>query len=636
MSGIAGLVDPGVDDARVAAMCAALAPRGPDGAGAWRGPGVALIHRALHATPDARDEAQPRVDGGGRVVVLDGRLDDRDALARTLGAPRDAGDAALVLAAFAAWDVACVDHLAGDFAFAIWEPTRRRLVLGRDVFGARPLRWVAHGRRFAFASDTRTLRACGLPLGGVDEARVVDYLLGGTLEGADVTATFDAHVRRLAPGHVLIAEGERVTSVRATRLDPARAPQVTSVGDGVDAFRAAFERAVAARLRAAGPVASMLSGGLDSSSIVAVARDLGRRAGAPPLATFSVLTADEAACPEAPHVRAILAMGGLAPTILSTDGLASHAEAVRRQAETTDDPFDVNVLCVVLLAAHAAGRAGHRVLLDGVDGDLATSHQGQTPRYALADGAPGRAWREAAGNAAFFGEHTLPVFVRQGVLPWLVDRARPYLPDGVLRAQRWASRRQVARELCATSPIRRDLLARVSVDDRVATLQPTLAEARRARTPAEDHRAHLEWGVLPAALERYDRVAVGQGVEARHPFLDRALVELCLALPWWHKVADGRPKALLRRAMVGALPETVLARGSDWNVSWRVRLGLLDHATPWLLDTLAQGPRVADAYVMPEAFARAQAAVRARTEASVDDAWQLAFFVAWLAGRAVS
>ena len=641
MSGIGGLVDltgGPVAPPPLEAMAAALAARGPDGGGTWLGASAGLVYRALHATSDARDEAQPWVDAAGRVIVLDGRIDDRDALARGLGMPAAAGDAALLLAAFGAWDVGCVDRVSGDFAFAIWEPGRRRLVLGRDVFGARPLRWVAHAGRVAFASDTHALRASGVRLGAIDEVRVVDYLVGGVLEGADVTSTFDADVRRLAPGHVLIAEGERVTTVRAARLDGARGPHVTSIDEGVEAFRALFERAVASRLRGAGPVASMLSGGLDSSSIVAVARDLLRRAGAPPLATFSVLTADEATCPEAPHVRAILAQGELAPTLLSTDGLAGHAAAVRRQAERTDDPFDVNVFCVPLLTAHAAGRAGHRVLLDGVDGDLATSHQGQTPRYALADGDPRQAWREAAGNAAFHddGETVAGVFVRQGLLPWLVDRARPHASDALLRGQRWLSRRRVVRALVGPSAVHPDLLARVSVDARVAALQPPFATTRRPRTPAEDHLAHLEWGVLPAALERYDRVAAGQGVEVRHPLLDRALVELCLALPWRHKVHDGQPKALLRRAMAGVLPASVLARRADWNVSWRVRLGLLDHLAAWLDDTLATGPRIAGAYVRADAFARARAAVHTRDEAHLDEAWQLAFFVTWLAGRAIS
>src|SRR3989454_9825112 len=267
-------------------MLARLAHRGPDGAGVWSGGAVGLGHRLLHTTPESLREHLPLASGDGTLVLTaDARIDNRGELLAALGRGVEATDAELILAAYERWGERCPEHLLGDFAFVIWDARRATLFCARDHFGVKPFYYYhAPGRLFCFASEIKGLLALAEVPRRLNETRVADYLVP-LLE--DKVITFYQDILRLPPAHRMTVTRQGVRIEQYWALDPEREIRMKSDADYAAAFREIFTEAVRCRLRSAFPVGSMLSGGLDSSSIVCVARQLLAQDGGETLHTFS-------------------------------------------------------------------------------------------------------------------------------------------------------------------------------------------------------------------------------------------------------------------------------------------------------------------------------------------------------------
>jgi asparagine synthase (glutamine-hydrolysing) len=332
--------------------------------------------------------------------------------------------------------------------------------------------------------------------------------------------------------------------------DPARELGLGSDAAYAEAFLATFREAVACRLDAG--TAAMLSGGLDSSAIVGVARTLG------PLATVSAISPDGVLCEESEHIRAVLAPGGVAPALVRRGDTAAFDADVDRFLSSWAEPFDSAMILPILVYA-AAARAGAKAVLDGVDGDVVASLEPDYVDALLRRGRFWRAAREVGGLARFYRapqKGALSGGLRRALLPLPIQRA--------VRSLRRSRRHAASLEGSLIHP---DLARRAGVHERLDALAAH-RPAGRSLDPRERQAAELSHPYIAAALERYGRAAASQGVEARHPFLDRRLVELCLALPWDQKVRRGWSKWIVRHAMEGVLPDPVRWRRGRW-----VRLG---------------------------------------------------------------
>jgi asparagine synthase (glutamine-hydrolysing) len=489
------------------------------------------------------------VDGTGIEVAADARLDEREALARELSVrASDASDAELIRSAYLRWGPAAASHLLGDFAFVLWDRHARRLVAARDHLGVKPLHYHTAADRFTFATYAPDLFPLGVPR-MIDEARVADALVP-ELEGLDAISTFYRGVNRLPPAHVLVAERGSITLSRYWRPDGARELKLADDAAYAEAFLATFRQAVACRLDDG--AAAMLSGGLDSSAIVGMGRSLG------PLTTISAVSPEGAACEESAHVRAVLALGGPAPVLVRPRDAAAFEEDVDRFLASWAEPFDYAMILPILVYA-AAARAGVRAVLDGVDGDAVASLEPDHVDALLRRGRFLRAAREVRGLAAFYRTP------QRGALVSGLRRA--FVPMSIQRAVRNARRPARRAASLEGSLIHPDLVRRARVHDRLDALE-ALRPAGRSLDPRARQAAELAHPYLASALERYARAAASQGVDARHPFLDRRVVDLCLALPWDQKVRDGWSKWIVRRAMDGCLPDAVRWRRGRW-----VRLG---------------------------------------------------------------
>lgn len=577
MSGIFGLFNQDgapVSRGELTDMASLLERRGPDGTGLWNAGCAGLGHTLLATTPELVFERQPLRDPEtGCVITADVRLDNRDELLAALGLTDRAaltGDAGLILAAYLAWGEACPARFLGDFAFAIWDPRHRTLFCARDHFGMRPL-YYHHtpGRFLVFATEPKAILVLPQTPYRINEGRIADFLVT-ELEGIDKTSTFFEEVYRLPPAHMLTVTPSGMTLRRYWTLEPGPELRLPSNEAYAEAFLEVFTEAVRCRLRSAGPVGSMLSGGMDSGSVVAVAREILAEEGRGPLPTFSAVGPDPETCVETRTIHAALAMDGLDPTLIRYDRLDALMPEFEELTWTLDEPFDNHMTLVraVYLAAH---RQGIKVLLDGVAGDTVLGEGSHIARL-ISRGRWLTAYREAVGQERFWGK-AYPAWreLCRGARSAAATNSVQRLHRRLLGPRRFRQRLQ---QNIRESLIDPDFAQRIRLDERLRALDghgsgglPTSYGKERARS--------VDHPYLTVGRERYDRVASAIAVEPRDPFLDRRVVALCLSLPAEQKLGDGWPKIVLRRAMVGRLPDAVRWRTGKEHLGWAFTSALI-------------------------------------------------------------
>lgn len=596
MSGVFGLCNLNghpVQDDDMHQMGHLLARRGPDGMGIWKNGTIGLGHTSLATTPEAQHENIPVSDPqSGCTITADVRIDNRTELLEQLGLSHQSsiiGDAGLVLHAYLKWDLDCVDYLLGDFAFAIWDPRTQRLFCARDHLGVRPFNYFKGGHLFVFASEPRAILVLPHVPYAINEERIADYLVT-QLEGIDKTSTFFKDVYRLPPAHTLTVNANGMQIQRYWHLEPGPELELSSDEEYAEAFLEVFSEAVRCRLRGADTVGSMLSGGMDSGSVVAVAREILSHSGQEPLKTFSAVSSDSKDCVETQAIQSAIAMDGLDPYVISCGNLTELLPQLSDLERAVDEPFDgiMTLLYAVYLGAH---RQGVKALMDGIDGDTLLS-EGSYLAYLLKQGHWLKAYREAVGQNRFW-KGAYPVrrelfrsarraFTPHAVKTWYhsVFNSPPKQQDRNIRA----------------SLICPDFARRVNLADRLETLARQRSSKSMSGLSGECAHA-MEHPYLTVGVERYNRAASSVAIEPRHPFLDRRLVNFCASLPGNQRLNNGWPKAILRRAMAGKLPDPIRWRRGKQHLGWSFTEALLEASQGQVGDHIADNKKLLENYL---------------------------------------
>lgn len=618
MSGIGGLLPldgAPVDAADLQAMAAVLTRRGPDGAGMRVRDGVGLVHTRLASTPGHETEQQPLLhEATGCLITADIRLDNRDELLGLLGCRDRASamsDATLVLEAYLRWDVDCAERLRGDFAFVLWDPRVQRLFAARDHFGLRPLYYhYAAGRVCALASEPKAVLVLEAVPYRINEGRIADYLVSD-LEGIDRTSTFFEQVLRLPPAHVLLVDQRGLTVRPYWSLTPGPLLRLSSDAEYADVFLDVFGQAVRDRLRTTGPVGSMLSGGMDSGSVVAVAREQLAAAGRPALQTFSATSPppESARCVETQAIHAAMQMSHLNARELHYGQLAEYQDDLVQLLGALDEPFDGGMMIPRLMYLMAR-RAGVNVVLDGASGDVVLGEATHLARL-VRSLRWGRAIREARGQAQFW---------RGGYPAWqeLYYAARSAATTDWMRTKRAQVMRDRRSMQRAAHAVQRTLIGR-DFADRVQLSARFRDSDHGANSPVSgsyglDCARTLLDPQLTAGRERYGRVASALGVEARDPFLDLRVVDLVLRLPGSQKLRDGWPKFILRSSMAGKLPDVVRWRRGKEHLGWDFTRALMEGTAAVLRERLDTNLQSLAPFVNMDALIQARDAYFIRGE----------------------
>ena len=569
------------------------------------------------------------------VVSADARLDEPDRLARELGLPNEAPPAELIAAAYSRFGDACVNRLDGEFAFVLWDRARQRIFAARDRFGVKPLyflfepRGQPHGgaggeHLFACASEIAPLLAAPGFRVRLRAARIAIHLESIFEEGP---GTFYESIERLPPAHRLVVENGALRIDSWWSLVAPPPLRLASPALYEEGFRERLRAAVVRRLSGAERPGSMLSGGLDSSSIVAFARRELAERGWPPLRTLTIAFPSGSVQDESPFVEKVVAQGQVEATFVDASGLDPVADALAESA-ASDEPIAGGNLCLSRAIYAQAGRLGVDVLFDGTDGDTVVSHGiGRLAELF----ARGRWWalcRESRAFASMVQSSTGAVVRRLAIAP--VVRAAARRTPRLLSLSRRIRGGVLARE----SLLRPEVVRRFGLDEVRARHLAATSDLERYSSERELHLFALRGAIHPFVFEHLDRVAARHGVEPRYPMWDLPFVEYCLSLPAELKLAGGWTRRVMREAMAPLLPGEVAWRREKSNFSPNfvaaVRGHLLRPGSPpeekWT-DFLEE-------YVDPERLRNT--ADRLRSSPRVEDAlsiWGILTLSQWLESR---
>lgn len=550
MCGIAGILfgDPAaiVDRDQLGRMTSIIRHRGPDGEGLHIEPGIGLGHRRL-AIIDPVAGHQPMVDADTRnVIIYNGEVynyvEIRSELEGRGHRFTTHSDTEVILKAYVEWGVDCLERFNGMWAFALWDVHRRRLFLARDRLGIKPLHYCIDGDRLLFASEMKSLFAAGFPR-RPDMSLLDVYLTFGYVPAPH---SFFSGVRKLQPGHLLLAEAGRVEIRRWWDLPQVDAGAMRRDAAAVDEeFAALLGDAVRISMRSDVPFGAFLSGGLDSSSVVT----LMARQTALPVQTFTI-GFDDAEFDERALARQVATCAGTQhheATVVPDD----IEEALQRVAFHYDEPFGDSS---ALPTGHVAGLAAAQVkmVLTGDGGDEVLSGYPAYQVEKLADGyrrvpAPLRSLATTGLGAAAGLLRGRPRYAANRYRRLLASTAAPF-EERLLAKAAWLERDR-----------RRALLAGhdlVPVEDVLADLMKDCQHTEAFyRLMYFNHKVSLPDDMLT----KVDRMTMAWSLEARVPLLDYRLVELMAGVHKDVKLDGLTRKAVLRRTVGRELPPAVLA-----------------------------------------------------------------------------
>lgn len=546
------------------------------------------------------------------------RLTNRETIASRLfgkDRQREGSDLELALHAYKCWGLPGLNYLRGAYALALWDGARQRFVCIRDALGTVPLYWHRSSAGITVASSLPLIRDVADPSIRVNEIRVARYLLQIDTCSTD---TFFANIERLAPGHCLIARPPEITIQEVDILGGHEELCHGRDAAYIDGYRDRFKRAVRRSLRGAGRKGTWLSGGLDSSAVTCVARDI-CAGGESPLDVFSLtFTAPES--DERRFIEAVHAEGGTQSHYVSGDRL-NPFDNLGDLLGVFGEPFDPPNLFMNMALLRAAQQAGVDRVLDGFLGDNVVGH-GTEYLTELADrGHFVSLFREMRSAVQRHGRRSM-----YGTL----------LHSHVLKPLIWDPIRRGFGSVIGGGSLGVEEGYRLFNSDFFASLDPGIFQAlqdrpctRRARTA---HRQEVTSSRLTAALETVFVASTAYGIDVRFPFADRDLVEYCLSLPPTTKCRDGWTRWIARQAMQDQLPSRVSSRRSKGNLYPAFRRALLRTGIDGVRETIFGQADCAKEYLnIPAVHALFHRAVGRGTRPEEEVLlWRIVLLIRWL------
>jgi|HubBroStandDraft_3_1064219.scaffolds.fasta_scaffold00250_4 asparagine synthase (glutamine-hydrolysing) len=548
------------DERVIVAMRDTMTHRGPDDGGLWRSPSgrMALGHRRLSIVDVSHSGHQPMSNEDGSVwVAFNGEIYNHDELRRELQARghrfRSRCDTETIVHLYEEERELCVERLDGMFALAVWDERRRELFLARDRLGKKPLYWTRTSSGMVFASEIKALLRHPAITADLDIGAFHDYL---TFVCTPAPSTMFAGINKLSP-----AQRMTVTAAGAVRSDTYWTPMSASLeqqlaGAGEQELGARLlellRASIAKRMMSDVPFGVFLSGGVDSSTNVALMSELMSK----PVRTFSVAFRGEERYNELPYARTVARRFATDhhEVLIDADDLVSFLpEMVHHQ----DEPI-ADWVCVPLYYVSRLARETGTIVVQVGEGSDELFHGYQNYIDSVArrrrywepfQRLPAAARRLIGASAVAFSRHT-----GRGVLhaQYVADAAAGRLPF-------WGG------AICYTGELKRQILAdRRDRPDAYRVVSRLWEQAERDLPGAGllEKMTYLELKqrLAELLLMRVDKMTMATSVEARVPFLDRDLVEFAIALPARMKVRDGVGKWLLKRTVDGLLPGEIVHR----------------------------------------------------------------------------
>jgi asparagine synthase (glutamine-hydrolysing) len=529
--------------------------RGPDDAGLWIDPSgkAALAFRRLSIIDLSPNGHQPMANEDGSVqIVFNGEIYNYKELRPGLEEKghrfRSHTDTEVILHLYEELGPACVERLDGMFGFAIWDGNKRSWLLARDRLGVKPLYYTRQQGMLIFASEIKAILAHPLITADLNKEAMAQYL---TFKTAPAPATMFAGIQKLPAGHVLISDTDGNSKVRCywDAVSPTHAlPQRFREEDSIEQVRHLFHQAVAKRMIADVPIGAFLSGGLDSSAVVAQMTALGFG----PVQTFSVGIRDQPQYSEFPFARRVAKRFATNHHEIEI-GVREVEEYLPDLVHQQDEPLADPVCVPLYYVSQLAAKSGVPVILVGEGSD-----------------------------EQFFGYATRVSFLRRYQRFWrpLLALPQPLLAAGhqLAKLAHVGSRyTEILRKAATGADLFFGSVA-FGEQDKAGLLAPGIAngavsgtvvagimnelrrQSPRAGIAEEVMYLDLKIRLAELLLMRVDKITMSQSLEAREPFLDYHLIEYTMAMPLGLKLKNWDPKYVFKQAMRGLVPDEIVNR----------------------------------------------------------------------------
>jgi asparagine synthase (glutamine-hydrolysing) len=538
LSGIVGIYERSgapVERGLLQALAHFLSFRGPDARETWSQGAIGLGHTMLRTTRESQIEQQPASLDGKLWITADARIDCREELEKKLAlqgysaAGRAATDSGLILRAYAAWGAECVQHLRGDFAFAIWDARKKLLFCARDHFGVKPFYYSELRELFLFSNTLDCLRQHPGISEELNDAAIGDFLLFGL--NCDAATTTFRDIRRLPAAHAMTVSSDGLRIQRYWSAPTTGRIRYLRAEDYVEHFQILLQAAVTDRMRV-DRAGILLSGGLDSATVATTVRELAAGpGGTTDLRAYTVVYESLIPDQDGRYAREVAEFLKIPHQTIPMDRLHPFErwdEPGVSSPEPVDDPFFAGLFDQFRTIA-----ADCRVVFSGEGADNLMHFQMWPFARALMRE---RQW------TSLFRESSRYLWVRPSVIPGLKRRAlglfgkdptTPVYP-------RW---------------LVPDFARRLNLQERAKEWSELPAERPHPILPkAHATLALPHWSAM---FEQENPGVTRCPVEVRHPFLDLRIVNFLLALPPFPLFFE---KQLLREAVAGRLPESVRMR----------------------------------------------------------------------------
>jgi asparagine synthase (glutamine-hydrolysing) len=519
-------------------VSATLAPYGPDSNESWSKSAVKILYRAFHTTKESRRESQPHVSPSGAVITWDGRLDNRAELIIGLRdfLAFDSPDVAIVAAAYEKWGTDCFAKVIGDWAVSIWNPNDRSLILAKDPIGTRHLYYSIGTNQITWCTILDPLVRFAGKTFDLNE----EYIAGWFSKFPAAHLTPCVGIHSVPPSSFVLLRRGRHAVRKYWDFDPSKRIRYRTDAEYEEHFRAVFGEAVRRRLRSDSPILAELSGGRDSSSIVCVADTVIARGAAatPRLDTMSYFDDSEPNWNERRYFTKVEEKRGRTGwhiDVSQQQRPESQPRTESHNARFVPTPgYDGRPLPQFRMCLTSQG---NRVVLSGIGGDE-TMGGVPTPAPELED----------LLSRAQFGllAHQLKVWALEKRKPWFhlfFEAVLAFVPPelvGVpkyMRPASWLQSNFVKRNWVALTgyPSRTKLFGSLpSFQENVSTLDALRRQLTRTPLPFDPP------------------------FEKRYPYLDRGLLEFMFAIPREQLVRPTQRRSLMRRALVGIVPDEIL------------------------------------------------------------------------------
>lgn len=543
-----------------------LSHRGPDGSSVWFAGSIALGQQMLETTPESIHEKLPYYDSkSGLVITADARIDNRQELSVELDVEDkvDVSDSDFILKAYEKWGENCPEYLLGDFVFAIWDENHEKLFCARDHMGVKQLYYYLDQDIFVFATEIKALFSVPDVPRTVNEKKIAFFLM--TIK--DCKSTFYENIFSFEPANSISIEKNKFTKREYWKLNSELEITLDSEEEYIDRYRDLFQEAVNCRLRSAYPIGFQLSGGLDSSSVLCMAKEICKNKNLEKeINSFSIVF-NGLPCDERFYINKVTSKSEIKSNFVFSDKISPLYE-FDKILRYQEQPIRTPTIALIWNLCKKMQEKNIRVVLGGEGGDMVTSH-GQN--Y-FKDLAVSGKWKKLLSELYSYSNNTNQnswgVFKNKVILP--------LIPDYIKKKGLYEDKSEI-------SILNKDFARKINAKE--YWNNQYLKMKSESNTAKKTHYRLLT--ELPLLME-LERTYAAFSIEPRHPFYDKRLIEFCYGVPSEIKFKSGWSRYIQRTAMADILPLGIQWRPGKANFSSYYKKNLLSFENNVLEDIISE------------------------------------------------